>query len=69
MSQQRNLLGFKFLMIWVISFSLKETLSITLSARSWKGDIVLEFLTRGHQEAKNLLKSSGFLKNLKLFFR
>ena len=66
MSQQCNLLGFNLLTIWVISFSLKETLSITLSVRSWKGDIVLEFLTRGHQEANNLLTltSSGNIERI-----
>ena len=33
-----------------------ETLSITLSEDSWKGKSVIEFLTRKHGEANNLLK-------------
>ena len=47
LSQPCDLLKFNFLIIWVIS-SLIETLSITLSDRSWQGNSVIEFLTRKH---------------------
>ena len=49
-------------MIWVISSSLKENLSTTLSVCRLKGGSVLEFLKKQHWEAKNLLKSSAFSK-------
>ena len=48
LSQPCDLLGFHFLMICVRPSSLKETLSITISARSLKAGSVLEFLTREH---------------------
>lgn len=47
-SQPCDFLRFDFLMIWVISFLVKETLSITLSVCSREGGSVLEFLTRKH---------------------
>ena len=49
-------------MIWVISSSLKENLSTTLSVCRLKGGSVLEFLKKQHWEAKNFLKSSAFCK-------
>ena len=48
LSKPCDLLEFNFLMMEVISSSLKETLCITVSVCSWKSGCVLEFLTRDY---------------------
>ena len=68
LSKPCDLLEFNFLMMEVISSSLKETLCITVSVCSWKSGCVLEFLTRDYWEAKNLLKSSAFSKKIETIF-